>query len=164
MDASGDTAVSTQHLTEISPQQYDVHSWFHQYDRIRKHARMSLKEKFQSRHLLVLAFDPFAIFSSEAEPLLNRMISKYNQAIEQMEELPSLPETTALQDGYLRYFKEAKQLFSYICAAQREPLAERHRSLHKLIERKKQLEILDQGNKELDARLRKKYDIPPLRN
>jgi len=144
-------------------EQYDVHRWFHDYDSIRKHAKMSLKEKMQSRHLLILAINPMALFSDETAPLLHKMIGKYSQAIEDLEKLPRLEQTAELQSGYLEYFSQARQLFIDICAAQEDAPIQRHKLMPALIQRRRDLEGLDQKNKELDASLRRQYEIPPMR-
>lgn len=147
----------------VAPPAMDVYSWFAQYDAIRKHAKMSLKEKLQSRHLLVVIFVPMSYFSCDAQPFLQKMIDKYTEAIKQMEELPSLVETAELQEGYLKYFREARKLFEDICEMQKVSPEERRKIVPELMERKKELEKLDQANKQLDARLRLRHDIAPLK-
>jgi hypothetical protein len=142
----------------------DVHDWFAEYDAIRRHAKMSLKEKIQSRHLFMMFLNPMAFFSNDAQPLLERMIAKYTQAIEQMEQLKSFKETADLQQGYLRYFKDARKLFADICDAQNTTPEERRKILPELMQRKRDLEALDQKNKLLDGRLRIKYDVPPMKS
>ena len=146
------------------PEPADVHSWFAQYDAIRRHARMSLMEKLQSRHhLFNMVFNPMSLFNNEARPLLNRMIEKYGVAIEQMRALKSIKETAELREGYTQYFEDARKLFIDICEAQGKSSEMRRKILPELMQRKRQLEALDQRNKQLDARLRRQYDIPPLR-
>jgi hypothetical protein len=140
-----------------------IRNWFAEYDGIRRRAKMTLWEKFQSRHLLALSFDPMMLFRSEATPMLEKMISKYAVAVTQLERLQRVPETEELHAGYLRYFKEARKLFMDICEAQKEELSKRGNTLENLMLRKKKLESLDQANKQLDARLRKQYHIAPLR-
>ena len=149
---------------EQLPEPQDVHGWFAQYDAIRRHARMSLKEKLQStNHLLNLVFNPMALFNKEAQPLLKRMIKKYSLAIEQLQRLKSFRETAELQKGYIHYFEDARNLFMDICEAQDKSPEERRKILPELMNRKRQLEALDQRNKQLDAQLRRQYDIPPLK-
>ncbi len=104
-----------------------------------------------------------AFFTAEAEPLLSKMISKYTDAVNEMEKLPILPETQELHEGYLHYFKNARQLFIDICEDQKKISSKSEQMLSQLIERKRDLEILDQKNKELDARLRKRYDVAPFK-
>lgn len=146
-----------------APAAIDVYSWFAQYDAIRKHAKMSLKEKIQSRHLLAVIFVPMYYFSCDAQPFLGKMTDKYTEAIKQMEELPRLDETTELQDGYLKYFRQARNLFKDICEMQKVSPEQRRKIVPELMERKKELEKLDQANKQLDARLRLRHDIAPLK-
>src|SRR5579883_239860 len=93
--------------TYVGQDALDVYGWFNRYDAIRRHSRMTLMEKIQSRHMLALVFNPMALFSSEATPLLSRMIQKYDCAIRQMEQLKPPKETAELHEGYLRYFKQA---------------------------------------------------------
>src|SRR5262249_40420299 len=147
----------------VSQDALDVYGWFNRYDAIRRHSRMSLRDKFQSRHLFMLVLNPMALFSSEATPLLKRLIEKYDWAIGQMDELKPPKETAELHEGYMHYFKDARQLFADICEAENKSSEERRKILPELISRKKELEKLDQENKQTDARLRRKYDIAPLR-
>lgn len=153
------------HNAQIEPSQQpqDVHSWFAEYDSIRRHARMSLKEKLQSRHLVMMVFNPLALFSNEAQPLLERMIEKYSVAIEELGRLQPMEATAELQTGYLKYFQDAKELFVDISEAEDKTAEDRRKIVPVLIERKHRLEALDQKNKLLDARLRIKFDIAPLK-
>lgn len=159
-----DIQTDTSSTSANPPEPEDVHSWFAQYDAIRRHARMSLMEKLQSRHhLFNLVFNPMSLFNNEAQPLLKRMIEKYGLATQQLQRLKSFRETAQLQEGYIHYFEDARSLFIDICEAQDKSSEERRKILPELMERKRQLEALDQRNKQLDARLRRQYDIPPLR-
>jgi len=153
---------SSESSSQNRSDEHDVKAWFDQYDRIRRRAKMTLVDKFQSRHLLSLTINPLAIFSSEAAPLLKRLIDKYTIAIEELDQLPAIPETKELQNGYLQYFKDAKKLFIETLEVQKEDSDRRSEMLKPLIERKKKLEHLDIANKELDADLRGKYHIFPL--
>jgi hypothetical protein len=156
-------AASESSHTYVVQDALDVYGWFNRYDAIRRHSRMSLREKFQSRHLFMLVFNPMALFSGEATPLLQRMIEKYDWAIGQMEELKPPKEAAELHEGYLHYFKDARSLFADICEAEKKNSDERRKILPDLMSRKRDLEKLDQENKQTDARLRRKYDIAPLK-
>jgi hypothetical protein len=149
--------------TYVGQDALDVYGWFNRYDDIRRHSRMTLKERFQSRHLLALFFNPVALFSSEATPFLKRMIEKYDCAIRQMEQLQPPKETAELHEGYLRYFRQARKLFADLCDEENKNSEERRTMLPDLISRKRELEQLDQENKQTDAQLRRKYDIAPLK-
>lgn len=140
----------------------DIRDWFRQYDVVRRQSKMSFREKLQSRHLLALAFNPMALFSNDSDPILKIMIDKYTTAIEGMEKLPHLRETENLRSGFLKYFTEARQLFSDSLEANKQDLEASRRRLDDILQRKRELEILDQKNKELDRHLRTTYHIPPL--
>jgi hypothetical protein len=139
----------------------DVRDWFSQYDQIRRNAKMSFRDKLQSRKMLALALSPFIVSIEGSEQLIKRMSSRYADAIESMKNLPSLPATEKLRLGYLKYFTEAKQLFIDISKVPMDD--SRRRYVSELLERKKSLETLDHDNKTLDADLRKQFSIPPFR-
>jgi len=156
--AEGATSISS----EGQVKEDDVRDWFSQYDQIRRNAKMSFREKLQSRKMLALAMSPFLIPIEGSEQLIKKMSSRYAEAIESLKNLPALPATEKLRVGYLKYFTEAKQLF---IDTSKVPTDDSRRSyLSELLERKKSLEDLDHDNKALDADLRKQFSIPPFRS
>jgi hypothetical protein len=140
----------------------EIRDWFREYDVVRRQSKMSFREKLQSRHLLALAFNPMALFSHDSESIIKIMIDKYTRATEGMEKLPHLRETEELRCGFLKYFTAARQLFSDSLETDKQDLAENHQRVDEILQRKRQLEILDQKNKDLDRHLRSIYHIPPL--
>jgi hypothetical protein len=140
----------------------EIKDWFRQYDLVRRQSKMTFREKLQSRHLLTLYFNPMALFSEDSEDILKMMIDKYSVAIAGMEKLPHLLETEELRSGFLKYFTDARQLFNDSLETKEKDLTESDRYLAEILQRKKQLEILDQKNKDLDRHLRAAYHIPPL--
>jgi hypothetical protein len=140
----------------------EIKDWFRQYDIVRRQSKMTLREKLQSRHLLTLALNPMALFSQDSDPLLKIMIDKYTTAREGMEKLPHVKETEDLRSGFLKYFTEARQLFKDSMEANDQNIDDNRRRVEDILKRKRDLEILDQKNKELDKHLRTIYHIPPL--
>jgi hypothetical protein len=159
-DSAGDAA--TESVGARSENREQIRVWFNQYDKIRKRAKMSFVEKIEFRHVMALAMSPFAFYTVDGGELLRKMISRYGTAVEEMEDLPQVDEVARLREGYLRYFKEAKELFEDVNEAEKKGAMARRKLLPKFAQRKRELEILDQENKQLDARLRKENDIPPL--
>ncbi len=139
-----------------------IRDWFRQYDMVRRESKMTFRERLQSQHLLALAFNPMALFSYDSESILRILIDKYTTAIAGMEKLPHLRETEELRFGFLKYFTEARQLFSDSLETNKQELAENHDRVDEILKRKRQLEVLDQKNKDLDRHLRMMYHIPPL--
>jgi hypothetical protein len=144
-----------------------IRSWFSQYDRIRRNAQMTSSEKAQSQKLIGEALNPSVSPSDKAaaKSLLRRQISRYATALRGMRSLPNVAETRALANGYYNYFRTASLLFSDLLKVSDNPLASDHGKpvLMKLGGRKAALESLDQSNKSLDSRLRRKYGIPRYR-
>jgi len=126
-----------------------VAEWFRKYDQVRRDAEMTMGDKFQS--LLLAATKP----EKKNAALASRMIAKYSTALSKMKELQSIPETKELQDGYIKYFGTAHQLFAdYLAEQKKVPFTNQS-----LVPTKKKLEELDKTNKRLDDELRKKYGI-----
>jgi hypothetical protein len=140
-----------------------IRSWFCEYDKIRRRAKMTFIEKIQFRHLMGLALSPLAFWTSDGDDLLKKMIDRYGVAADSMEKLQFPDEVADLHNGYMRYFKEARRLFDDVFKSAKNGPATRRKLLPTFTEKKRELENLDQENKRLDARLRKQYDIPPLR-
>lgn len=127
-----------------------VTEWFARYDQIRRDAEMTTGDKLQS--LLLSAKKP----EIKNAALASRMLKKYTTALSGMKSLRSTLETRELQQGYIKYFSTACQLFSDYLAAQKEvPFTNQS-----LVPTKRKLEDLDKTNKKLDAALRNQYLIP----
>ncbi len=126
-----------------------VTDWFAKYDQIRRDAEMTMGDKLQARSLS--SNKP----SKKNAELASRMLKKYTIALSAMKELPSLPETKDLHEGYTDYFGEARELFSdFLDEQEKVPF-----SSQGLVAAKKKLEALDAKNKLLDKELRQKYNI-----
>ncbi len=109
---------------------------------------MSFTEKLQS--LLLFAKLP----DKRNSELAKRMTERYKTSLKHLKELEVPPETQKLHDGYIEYFSRALKLSDYYEAAERDKM------LKPIKELKKELEELDDQNKQLDETLRKKYQIP----
>lgn len=148
-----------------------VAEWFQQYNEIRHRAQMSPQEKETSGRLLTqgLAASVFKSADSEkdkanANALLKRMVDRYNKAQAEMDALQPIGETKKLYMGYKQYFHDAGSLFSDYLKINGNLFAtdsSGNALLPQLQQRKAALEQLDVVNKELDAKLRDKYNISP---
>lgn len=148
-----------------------VAEWFQQYNEIRHRAQMSPQEKERSGRLLTqgLAASVFKSADSEqdkaaAQALLKRMVDRYNKAQSEIDALQSINETKKLQIGYKQYFHDAGSLFSDYLKINGNLFATDESGnalLPQLQARKTALEQLDVTNKDLDAKLRDKYNIGP---
>ena len=140
----------------------EVRDWFSQYDQVRKNAKMTLKEKWQSKRLIAFAFSPFKVSVSESDQLVKKMATKYTEALESLEKLAIVQQTERLRTGYMKYFKDARQLFLDTCKIPTSDSEQRQKFVDDLVDRKKKLEELDQKNKALDSELRSQSSILPL--
>jgi hypothetical protein len=132
---------------------------------------MSDAERERSRSLLtqgmaasILQSAGAAQDKAAAKALLNRMVGRYQKASSQIGELRAIPETKKLQEGYSRYFQTAEGLFSDYLKVQDNLFAtdaSGNGIVAGLAQRKADLESLDAANKELDAKLRAKYNVAP---
>ncbi len=141
-------------------------SWFTQYDEIRKQSQMSDSERSLADDMLR---HPLQVLVSErdrqdAHSLLESLTSRYRVAYQQIGELPHRPETQQLQNGYARYFRDARSLFSDALQLQESPFARDRSSglsaLEQLRERKDSLEELQLTLKAIDKRTREEFNIP----
>jgi len=143
-----------------------VGQWFTRFDQIRRQAQMTPGERKQADQLLsrgmsVLMPGPEKV---EARNILTALVSKYNNATNQMKQLPMIPETKELHRGYYQYFNNARMLFSDYLRVQDnlfvsdpqtgKPLA------GQLMERKSLLEGLNKQIKDLDSDLRSRHNVP----
>ncbi|MBZ0185419.1 MAG: hypothetical protein K8F91_04130 [Candidatus Obscuribacterales bacterium] len=143
-----------------------IASWFSKYDGIRRAAQMSPAEKVKANKLIDKGF--FILLPGfgriSAQRLLKKMVSRYEKASVELEELPEIPETKELQLAYQSYFKNAHSVFKDCRRLISHPFAHSKDggSLKKSIKkRKEQLDILESQNKLLDARLRDNLHIAP---
>ena len=142
-----------------------IGQWFQNYDEIRRKAQMNPTEKAKADGLMSKAISMFIPGNDkvEAQKLLQSLVARYNQAVEDMKRLPLYPETEKLHRGYYQYFTNAKQLFGDYLTVQQNPLATDSNGspvAGSLMPRKQGLESLDQANKALDAQLRSQFNIP----
>ena len=154
-----------------SDKQNRVGDWFQRYDQIRHEAQMSESERERSRVLMTNSIAASFMQSASgdqdkaaASSLLRKMVERYRRAISQISDLPSIPETKTLQQGYTQYFRNAGDLFGDYLKVQNSILATDANGnpiLGQLQQRKSDLETLDGANKELDAKLRQKFKIGP---
>ena len=147
--------------------QKKVETWFLKYDRIRKDAEMTIRERKESYKLrgrgigvLVPGFGRLS-----AQRLLKNLIRKYDTAIKELEKLPSIPETEELQIKYKLYFEKAHSVFVDCGRLIRNPLLARakgNRSLRKSIRNRRiELQALEPQLKQIDNKLRDEFGIPP---
>lgn len=139
---------SRQECKTASDEDAAIKKWFSRYDDIRRESEMSFTEKLQS--LLLFAKLP----DKRNSELAKRMTERYKTSLKHLKELEVPPETQKLHDGYIEYFSRALKLSDYYEAAERDKM------LKPIKELKKELEELDDQNKQLDETLRKKYQIP----
>lgn len=154
-----------------APKVNKVAEWFQKYDDIRHRAQMSPQEKERSNKLLTQGMigSVFKTADGErdkqaADALLHRMVDRYVKAQGDIEQLPSVSETKKLQAGYRHYFIDAGGLFTDYLKIQGNLFAtdaSGNSLVAQLTQRKAALECLDVTNKDLDARLRAKYNIAP---
>lgn len=131
-----------------------VSDWFKKYDQIRRDAEMSLADRFQA--MLMSAGEP----NRRSVSFATRMLDKYRVALSEIKRLEPTTETRELQEGYTTYFAEATKLLETTLSEQNSsPLNSKS-----FLEVKKNLEDLDSKNKQIDAELRKEYDIPKHRH
>ena len=131
-----------------------VDDWFAKYDQIRRNAELSLGERFQCRGMLERGLQ-HAKANDRNTTLAHKMESKYKAAASAMQDLPILPETTDLQNGYIEFFKQGHQLFLDCIGSEQTAPA----TGQVLDAQRKKLEVLDRKNKKLDEELRRKFGI-----
>ena len=87
------------------------------------------------------------------------MIDRYEQAERDLSALPEVSQTHELQQGYEKYFHEARTFFVGYISFQEQQLENDNTTHQSLIDEKEKLTALDKQNKELDAQLRHQYHI-----
>lgn len=138
-----------------------VSDWFSKYDQIRRAAQMSPEEKAKAHKLMTAALTGNPADKAAAKNMLSSMSSRYQRAISSLRSLSTVPETSKLHSGYLRYFQTGNDFFQQyqrLIAKNINPTA-----IQGLDSSRKQLGLLDVSNKLLDKKLRKQYNIPPFR-
>ncbi len=146
-----------------------IRSWFMQYDQIRRTAQMSPAERQQADQVLSRGLALFMPGQDKTlgQSLLTDLVRRYQIACQQLSTLQLIPATEQLHRGYYQYFCDARRLFSDYLKLQEDLLAVDPATgqplASGLIERKQNLELLDQNNKALDQQLRTQYGIPPYR-
>lgn len=140
------------------PQRERVIAWFTQYDRIRREAQMSRGEKLNAIKLWATSMHASASDTEEARGLLTRMVNRYKRASAQMANLPVIPETQSLHAGYSAYFKRAHSDFArYLHVLDTQST---RAALSQMEQGRAPLGEIDVRNKNLDRRLRSRYEIP----
>jgi hypothetical protein len=139
-------------------------AWFQKYDAIRSDAEMTVDEKALSKQLMRRAMLPLASGEEKenARELAAKMVERYSTALVRMHQLKATPETSALEAGYIRYFTNSKELFEKLGHRFSKDKEERRLAKHLLsglISGKKELSVLDESNKQIDAKLRADYGI-----
>ncbi|MBI4532656.1 MAG: hypothetical protein HY711_01815 [Candidatus Melainabacteria bacterium] len=159
----------------ITPQQSQqpsgvrVNQWFSRYDQIRRQAQMNPAERQQADYLLSRGMAILVPGNEKvaARAILIKLVENYEQAALAMKQLPLIPETSQLHQGYYQYFNNARLLFSDYLRVQ-DNLFVTDTSTGKpvaaqLIQRKQMLEQLNQQVQGLDQQLRSRYGIPTYR-
>ena len=144
-----------------------IRSWFHDYDQIRHQAQMAPAERQQADQILGRGLSLFmpGPDKSVARNLLIDLVKRYQVAGQQMGNLRIIPPTEQLHRGYYQYFLDAEHLFSDYLKLQDDLLAVDPTTgqpvASGLVDRKLELQHLDENNKLLDQQLRLQYGIPP---
>ncbi len=144
----------------------ELRRWFSRYDAVRRDAQMTPQERKKADGLLSKGLSIFVPGEEKVttQALLSKLVSKYNTACEQMKQLELYPETKQLHLGYYRYFNDARGLFSDYIKVQENPLVKDQTGAvlaGGLLQRKQNLEFLDQNNKTLDQQLRNQFGVAP---
>lgn len=146
-----------------------VGQWFNQYDEIRRRAQMNPRERQQADYFLSKITAVFVPGEEkiQARELLTRMVNRYRQATLSLKQVPLIPETEQLQRGYYRYFVNAGNLFIDYLKVQDNLLVADQQTGRPiaagLMQRKQDLEALNQSIQGLDQQIRYRYGIPPYR-
>lgn len=163
--AQKEDANSQIQVEQKSPANEKVRSWFCRYDKIRKEAQMTPRERRESYKLIGrgigILIPGFGRIS--AQRLLEKMIVRYERAIKKFESLQEVPETKELHRKYKLYFVKAHSVFVDCKRLIKNPLlsrAKNKRSLRRSIaNRKAELRAFEPQLKQLDKELREKYKI-----
>ncbi len=144
----------------------DLRRWFGRYDQVRRDAQMTPQERKKADGLMSKGLSIFVPGEEKVstQALLSKLVAKYNTACEQMKQLELYPETKQLHLGYYRYFNDARGLFSDYIKVQENPLVKDQNGAvlaGGLLQRKQNLEFLDQNNKALDGQLRNQLGVAP---
>jgi hypothetical protein len=155
---------STASIADDKKNRQAVLVWFQKYDAIRSDAEMTVDEKALSKQLMRRAMLPLASGEEKenARELAAKMVERYSTALVRIQQLKAPSETSALGAGYIRYFTSSKELFEKLGHKFSKDKEERRLAKHLLsglISGKKELTVLDESNKQLDAKLRADYGI-----
>lgn len=144
----------------------DVPQWFNRYDQIRREAQMTAEERDQANELLSKGFSPLRPENEKVatKNLLTKLVGKYRSARLAMKNLPTLPQTQKLHNGYSQYFSTAGDLFADYLTVQSNLFAKDKQTgrpiLGQLLERKDKLQQLNEQIQDIDKQTRKQFDIP----
>lgn len=143
------------------PKKQRVVKWFTEYDDIRRDAQMSGPEKASAIKMWATSFvSAGPAETADANALLTRMVSRYDHAQQRLAALPEIPETRALQHGYLAFFRQAKTNFQrYLDTLNTGSL---QATVEQMQVGRQQLAEIDVRNKSLDRKLRERYHIPQI--
>jgi hypothetical protein len=146
-----------------------IKQWFKSYDEIRRQAQMSPAERARADAMMSKGLSMIVPGEEKVatQELLNSLVRRYQTACDALKALPFLQATGDLHKGYFEYFNDARVLFSDYLKVQSNIFAVDPVSgkpiASQLMSRKEDLEGLDTRNKELDAKLRLQYLIPPYK-
>ena len=146
-----------------------IKQWFKSYDEIRRLAQMSPQERARADAMMSKGLSMIVPGEEKlaTQELLNSLVQRYQTACDALKALPFLQATGDLHKGYFEYFNDARILFSDYLKVQSNIFAVDPSSgkpiASQLMSRKEDLEGLDARNKELDAKLRSQYLIPPYK-
>jgi hypothetical protein len=138
-----------------------VVTWFTAYDNIRHEAQMTPQEKDQSHQLMAAIISGNDGNKAAGKVLLQRMVARYTKAISQLNSLKPVPQTSALQNGYKRYFTAGRDFFARYLKALNQSKPDK--MLSAMQQGRTELGALDVSNKALDRKLRKQFNIAPYR-
>jgi hypothetical protein len=144
----------------LSPQ-LRVHMWFTRFDDIRERAKMSPMEKANALRLWASSFATTSESDKEdARRLMSSLAQRYTRASAELSALKPIPETKQLQNGYAKFFAQAKANFqSYVTALDHQSTKS---VLNKMSVGRQQLASIDVRNKSLDRHLRQRYGIKQI--
>lgn len=144
-----------------------VPQWFVMYNQVRHRAQLSPGDRQRADQIMSKGLNMFMPGDDKqaAKTLLTSMVARYQTAVQEMKQLPVLPQTQKLHAGYLQYFTTAGNLFADYLRVQdnlflTDPMTGQPVAAG-LITRKQNLEGLERACKEYDAQLRHDFGVPP---
>jgi hypothetical protein len=145
-----------------------LREWFGKYDMVRRLAQMSPAEKAKADDLMSHGLQMFVPGEEKivAQKLLTELVGKYQTACNQLKNMPVYPETSVLHHDYFNYFSAAHDLFADYLRVQSNLMAKDANGqsiMAGLMNRKANLEGIEQQAKNVDGDVRQRLGIAPYR-